>query len=240
MRVHMETLRTALEDSLNQSSPNRYRVALGMNYGIPSIKAGLQTLRDSGAERIIVLPLFPQYSDTSTGSSFDRLNGTVTKITSYHDHPAYIAALATSIKEHWQQHGKSQHLLISFHGIPERFAAEGDPYPTHCARTAQLLAEALQLPSDQWTLCYQSQFGYDKWLKPSTQALFTTLPQQGIKTLDIVCPGFAVDCLETLEEIAETGKESFIAAGGENLNYICALNSNKHHIDALSSLIAAQ
>jgi ferrochelatase len=235
MRVHMASLCSALETELNAKAPGEYCVALGMNYGNPAIAAGLKKLRDSGAERIIVLPLFPQYSDTSTASSFDRLpqEENIQLINNYHDHPAYIAALAASVQNHWQQHGRAEHLLISFHGIPERFASEGDPYPTQCARTAQLLAEALQCTADKWTLCYQSQFGYDKWLKPSTQALLSELPQSGIKSLDIICPGFAVDCLETLEEIAIRGREAFNNAGGEALNYIPALNAETEYVAAV-------
>lgn len=259
MRVHIEALTSALETALNATSPKQFCVALGMNYGNPSIKAGLKKLHDSGVEKIIVLPLFPQYSDTSAASSFDRVSRwaccvglrkersaptyaqpTITRIHDYHDHPAYINALAESVRSEWQKRDRAEHLLISFHGIPERFATEGDPYPTQCARTARLLADALQLPDDKWTLCYQSQFGYDKWLKPSTQALLTELPQRSVKTLDIICPGFSVDCLETLEEIAIRGANTFTTSGGVRLNYICALNENKSHINALISLIAAQ
>jgi len=183
------------------------------------------------------LPLFPQYSDTSTGSSFDRIqDASVKKIHDYHGHPDYIAALAESVKQHWQQQGRAEHLLISFHGIPERFVLEGDPYAAQCATTATLLATALQLPSDKWSLCYQSQFGYDKWLKPSTQALFTELPARGVKTLDIICPGFAVDCLETLEEIKIRGAESFIESGGHSLRYINALNAQAN-VNVLAGVV---
>ncbi len=255
MRVYMEKLCDALEVVLNSKSVERYCVAVGMNYGNPSIAAGLDKLRNSNVEKIIALPLFPQYSDTSTASTFDRVDkcvpafagmtgtaeitgfgGTTAKIRDYHDHPAYINALAESVRREWQKRDRAEHLLISFHGIPERFATEGDPYPTQCARTAQLLADALQLGDDKWTLCYQSQFGYDKWLKPSTQTLFTELPQRGVKSLDIICPGFSVDCLETLEEIAMSGKKTFLEAGGERFHYINALNV-EGNIAALTSLL---
>lgn len=236
----MENIQISLQAMLDEKSPQKYCVAIGMNYGNPSITAGLKKLREAGAEKIIVLPLFPQYSDTSTAASFDKTlssHSELTKINSYHNHPAYIAALAESVKIHWQHHGKSEHLLISFHGIPERFATAGDPYPTQCAETAKLLTDALALPHDQWTLCYQSQFGYDKWLKPSTQDLFIELPQRGIKSLDIICPGFAVDCLETLEEIKIRGNKSFVTAGGKSLQYIPALNTDAAHINALIAII---
>jgi len=231
MRVHMNELRIALENNSD------YLVEIGMNYGNPSITSGMQKLKEREAEHIIVLPLFPQYSHTSTGSTIDRVKENVITIHDYYKNPSHIAALAESVKAHWQQHGKSQHLLVSFHGIPERFATEGDPYPDQCKETARLLTEALQLPKDQWTLCYQSQFGYDKWLKPSTQDLFVELPKQGVKSIDIICPGFAVDCLETLEEIAKRGKESFIDAGGETFNYIPALNNQPAHVKALLDVI---
>lgn len=240
MRVIMQQLSSQLASRLNNS------VEIGMNYGNPSIPAALKKLCEDKVDNIVVIPLFPQYSHTSTGSSFDRIQTALTKhasiptiryIENYHDHPAYIRALADSVNEVWKQSGIQHHLLISFHGIPQRFAAQGDPYATQCERTAQLLAEALQLSSDQWTLCYQSQFGYDKWLKPSTQDLFEELPARGIKNIDIICPGFAVDCLETLEEIRIRGEESFKEAGGDTLRYISALNDSDSQLTLLEELI---
>jgi ferrochelatase len=137
-------------------------------------------------------------------------------------------------------HGKPKHLLISFHGIPERLVNAGDPYQAHCEQTANLLANTLNLHKNEWTLCYQSQFGYDKWLKPSTQVLFTELPKKNIKSVDVICPGFSVDCLETLEEIAITGREAFLEAGGEELRYIPALNDSNQQIDLLFHLVKHQ
>lgn len=240
MRYLMQQIRIMLEEHLNEHSDDIYIVELGMNYGNPSIQAGLDKLRKHKVEKIIILPLFPQYSDTSTGSTYDRINVTenMLPIHDYTNHPAYIDALAHSIQRYWAEKGKPQHLLISFHGIPQRFVADGDPYASQCEQTADLLADALQLSQDQWTLCYQSQFGYDKWLQPATQKLFNELPQRGIKEVDVICPGFAVDCLETLEEIAISGQEIFLAAGGESLRYIPALNDSNEHIDMLSQIIA--
>lgn len=241
LRVFMNLLATHLEKKVDS-----IRVEVGMNYGEPSILSALKKFCTKQIDSIVVLPLFPQYSHTSTASSFDRVKAALANcpssikvryINDYHDHPAYIRALADSVTQTWQQSGSSNHLLISYHGIPERFVEQGDPYAAQCERTAQLLADALQLKPDQWTLCYQSQFGYDKWLKPSTQALFTELPKKGIKEVDIICPGFAVDCLETLEEISIRGNELFTASGGKALRYISALNDSDKQLELLAELI---
>jgi ferrochelatase len=231
MRVAMQSLRERLHAKL--SVP----VEIGMNYGNPSIKSGISLLQNQGVDKIIVLPLFPQYSHTSTASSLDRVlapHAICNK--SYADHPDYIAALAASVRESWKTHGKSPHLLISFHGIPERFIKQGDPYQSECEITATLLAKSLQLSPSQWTLCYQSQFGYDKWLKPSTFDLLKTLPERGLRQVDVICPGFAVDCLETLEEIAIRGQEIFHQGGGKTLRYIPALNDTSAQVDLLATL----
>lgn len=241
MRLTMQALAGILEKHLPSTA-----IQIGMNYGSPSISSALKKLSEQPVEKIIALPLFPQFSHTSTSSSFDRIHKALTKwnintpvhyVNDYHDHPAYIQALADSVKRMWEQTRQANFLLISFHGIPERFVAQGDPYAKQCERTAQLLADALKLPPDRWTLCYQSQFGYDKWLKPSTQALLTELPAKGIKQIDIICPGFSVDCLETLEEIQTTGAESFIHSGGKTLRYIPALNDTPAHVDLIAQLI---
>lgn len=239
MRYLMQQIRMMLQKKLNAHSNDIYVVELGMNYGNPSIQLGLDKLRKHKAAKIIVLPLFPQYSDTTTAASYDRIKFTdnMVPIHNYASHPDYIDALAKTVQTYWSEKGKSSHLLISFHGIPQRFAADGDPYANQCELTAKLLAQTLQLTPQQWTLCYQSQFGYDKWLQPSTQALFNDLPQRGIKQVDVICPGFAVDCLETLEEIAIRGQETFLAAGGESLRYIPALNDSPLHIEILHQLI---
>ena len=152
-------------------------------------------------------------------------------------HPDYIAALANSVRASWKARGEPEHLLISFHGLPKRFVKAGDPYPRQCEQTARLLAESLRLANDKWTLCYQSQFGYDKWLQPSTQTLFRTLPKQGIDHIDVICPGFSIDCLETLEEMAIRGKEAFLYSGGKQFHVIPSLNDSVQHIDLLNSLI---
>ncbi|RDI42854.1 ferrochelatase [Aquicella lusitana] len=243
MRATMQYVASSLQTKL-RSLPGEIEVEIGMNYGHPSIGQGLKKLRQKNVDKIIVLPLFPQYSNTTTASTFDRVIAGLKKwsalpdlqmIYHYADNHEYICALASSVQTAWKKQGRPQHLLISFHGIPERFVKAGDPYQRQCELTAHLLAEAVGLAKDEWTLCYQSQFGYDKWLKPSTQTLFGELPERGIKHVDVICPGFAIDCLETLEEIAIRGKETFFEAGGESLRYIPALNENQ--IDMLITLI---
>lgn len=242
MRVIMQQLVTHLQNKLG----NEYCIEMGMNYGNPSIQSALEKLKQQQVDEIIVLPLFPQYSHTTTASTYDRVkkfvnkwlkNIKLTSIKTYANHPDYISALAKRIQTFWDANGKSEHLLISFHGIPERFVAGGDPYAKECEQTASLLAKELNLSPSEWTLCYQSQFGYDKWLKPSTQALFVELPQKEIKNIDIVCPGFSVDCLETLEEIAIQGKETFFAAGGQTFRYIPALNDGDEQVGMLEKII---
>lgn len=237
MRVFMQKIAVSLQNKLGMP------VEVGMNYGTPSIQQALKNLQDQQVEEIAVIPLFPQYSDTTTASSFDRVNHELKKakptptlyfIKDYATNPNYIRALANTI----QQHGIAEHLLISFHGIPKRFVQSGDPYQQQCEQTANLLAQKLKLSKQQWTLCYQSQFGYDEWLKPSTQQLLTELPTQGVKNIAVVCPGFSVDCLETLEEIAIRGKEIFLEHGGESLRYIPALNDSDAQVEMLSVILS--
>jgi len=245
MRLLMRELASKTQTALQQSG---YAIAIevGMNYGNPSITSALEKLREQQIDELIVLPLYPQYSNTTTASSFDHVVDAlqswpalpgIKMIRDYASHPDYIAALAASARAFWEAQGDRHHLLISFHGLPKRFAEAGDPYPQQCEQTAQLLAAALNLKADQWTLCYQSQFGYDKWLQPSTQTLINTLPQQGTKAVDVICPGFSVDCLETLEEVAKRGKEDFLTAGGTQLRMIPALNDGALHIDLLKEII---
>jgi len=247
MRFTMQKLKSLLQEKLTGTLAQMpILVEIGMNYGKPSIEQGLENLRQQQVDTLMVLPLFPQYSNTTTASTFDRVNLALKKwpalpeifmLRDYAHHLGYIKALSTTLLKTWKEESAAQHLLISFHGIPKRFVQKGDPYQTRCERTAQLLAEELKLSNEQWTLCYQSQFGYDKWLKPSTQHLFTELPKRGIKNLDVICPGFPIDCLETLEEIALRGKKTFIQHGGNHLRYIPALNDSDLHIEMLAELL---
>lgn len=231
--------------ALEAALPGDFQVTIGMTYGEPSIAAGLQQLQHQGVERIIVLPLYPQYSDTTTASVMDRVaacnpSSPTHCIHDYHDHPAYIAALASSVREYWQQHGRGDRLLLSLHGIPERNVERGDPYARHCETTARLLAESLELEDGDWLLAYQSRVGRARWLQPYTEDTLENWGAEGLGTVDVLCPGFAADCLETLEEIAIRNRETFIEAGGGDLRYIPALNDRPQHIQALATLIGEQ
>lgn len=220
-------------------------VRLAMTYGEPSLEQAWQQLASAGVTEVLLLPLYPQYSSTTTAPAFDAWARLMFKqavlpamqlLADYHDAPEYIAALAGQVRRHWQQQGQS-HLLLSFHGIPQRYARLGDPYPQQCARTAQLVAQALQLSSEQWSLSFQSRFGREPWLQPYTDELLTQLPARGVMDVDVVCPGFATDCLETLEEIAIGGKELFLHAGGRQFHYIPALNAGPEHGQMLIQFI---
>ncbi|WP_394201112.1 ferrochelatase [Shewanella waksmanii] len=224
-------------------------VELGMTYGNPSLKSGLDELKARGAEKIIVLPLYPQYSCSTVAPVFDAITGLYqtqrdypeTRFNKqYFDDPNYIAALANSVKAHWQQYGQADCLLMSFHGVPKRYVTEGDPYQAQCQATAELLAQALGLSESQWRICFQSQFGKEEWLTPYTDKLLQALPKEGIESVDIMCPAFAADCLETLEEIATEGKEEFIEAGGKQYRFIDCLNDNDAHINMLAEIVKSQ
>lgn len=245
LRSIMRELQHKLKQRLGKENQFEFIVEIGMNYGNPSIPHALSQLQKQHVDLLITLPLFPQYSNTTTASSYDRVNKHLTKwstlperifIRDYHDHPYYLNTLQNNISNTWQE-TNSNFLLISFHGMPKRFISKGDIYQKHCEATAHALAKQLNLNENQWALCYQSQFGYDKWLQPSTQALLMELPKQGIKHVDVICPGFAIDCLETLEEIKIGGQEIFHAAGGKELRYIPALNAKDEHVAILSGII---
>jgi ferrochelatase len=236
----------ALQKELQARFCGPVEVALAMRYGNPSIAAGLEQLRAKGMRRLLVLPLYPQYSATTTGSTFDAVTDVLQTwrwlpelrfISHYADDAGFIEALAAHIRQHWQAHGRGERLLFSFHGIPKRYFLKGDPYHCECHMTARLVAQSLGLNDDAWRVCFQSRFGREAWLTPYTDELLSTLACQGIKSVDICCPGFAADCLETLEEIAEQGRHAFITAGGERLNYIPALNDKPQHIRALADIV---
>lgn len=236
------------QQALQAALGNQRPVALGMRYGNPSIASALNELTAQGVEQIIVLPLYPQYSATTTASTFDaladwssqqRLLPQLKFVRDYHQHPAWLQALANSVKEHWQQNGQSEKLLMSFHGIPQRYCDLGDPYYQQCVAGAEQLAKALQLNQDQWALTFQSRVGREPWLQPYTDETLKSWGQSGIKTVDVICPGFSADCLETLEEIQQENAEYFIEAGGQKLSYIPALNAREDHIQALKSIIEA-
>lgn len=221
-------------------------VELGMRYGSPSIAGALERLRQQDVRRVLFLPLYAQYSGTTTASTFDALAQTLTKwrwvpelrtIMQFHDHPAYIEALAASVKEVWQNSGgPSEVLVMSFHGIPTRYFTNGDPYFCHCHKTARLLAEALGLSTGQYRLTFQSQFGKEPWLEPKTDATLEALATSGVRRVDVICPGFTADCLETLEEIDGENREVFLHAGGTEFRYIPALNFRDDFVQMLFGL----
>ncbi len=236
----------ALQAELHARGLTDVHVGLGMRYGRPSIREGLQMLAAQGCRHICVLPLFPQYSHSTTASVSDAVaiaaralptETAITQIHDYHAHPAYIAALAASIREVWHHHGQPDRLLFSFHGIPQRYADRGDPYPGQCARTAQLVAEALALEDDAWAMAFQSRFGRDAWLKPATDETLCKWGAQGMAHVQVICPGFAADCLETLQEINMENRHVFQQAGGKAFHYIPALNARDDHIRALADIL---
>ena len=218
------------------------RVAHAMRYGTPAFAAVLTRLRDAGATRILVLPLYPQYSTTTTASVGDlvevarKRGADIGMVADYHLDPRWVDAVAGSIRAHRQATGDRAHLVLSFHGIPARLAAAGDPYPVQCAASAAAIASALRLRVGEWTLAYQSRFGRERWLEPYTSDVLASLARRGTAVVDVACPGFAVDCLETLEEIAVENAATFRAAGGQALRYVPCLNAAPAHADALAGI----
>lgn len=219
-----------------------------MRYGNPSVASQLDALRAEGATRVLVLPLYPQYSATTTASAFDAVYAWARRtrrlpelrfVNQYHDDPGYVLALARRIEDHWMVEGKPDRLVLSFHGVPERTLREGDPYHCQCHKTARLLAERLSLPAEQVLVTFQSRFGKAKWLEPYTEPTLIQLAQQGIQRVDVACPGFTSDCLETLEEIDQEAREAFLAAGGREFRYIPCLNDRHEWITALASVAIA-
>lgn len=231
---------------LQQTISESATVALAMRYGSPSINDGLAKLQQAGVDKIIVLPLYPQFSHTTTTSTFKAINTVLASwkstpelslIQNYHDHPAYITALANTVRTHWQQHAQPDVLLMSFHGIPQRYCDEGDPYHTQCQRTATLLADALNLSQTQWKISFQSRVGREPWLQPYTFQALQQLAEQDTKSIHVICPGFSADCLETLEEIAIENRDVFLEAGGKTFSYIPCLNAQPDHIELFKQLI---
>ena len=235
-----------VEAELEKRLGSPFAVAIGMRYGNPAIRVGLDELRRQGCRRILVLPLYPQYSASTTGSTFDALAQELSSwrwvpelrtVHKYHDDGAYVAALASSIREVWEAGGEPQKLLFSFHGVPQRYFDGGDPYHCECHKTARLVAEDLGLEKDRYIVAFQSLFGKEEWIKPYTASTVEAMARAGVKSLDIICPGFSADCLETLEEIDGENRHIFTGAGGESFRYIPALNSRPDHVRALVEVI---
>ena len=233
-----------LQDALGERGL-RVQVAPAMRYGQPAIAAALDALKRDGVRRVLVLPAYPQYSGATTASVIDDVARWALQtrhvpelrfINRYHDDPVYIGALAQSVQEHWQREGRAEKLVMSFHGMPERTLHLGDPYHCECLKTGRLLAEALGLNKGEWLVSFQSRFGKAKWLEPYTEPSLVQLAQGGCRSVDVICPGFSADCLETLEEISQEARHAFVAAGGQRFSYIPCLNDHPAGIDALATV----
>ena len=236
----------AIISELENRAPGQFEVALGMCYGNPSMKSALDELEQKGCKKIIVLPLYPQYAASSTGSVFDAVAKELLTwrnvpdlrfISNYSEEEKYIDALANSVKEYQKKYGKPDFLLMSYHGIPKRYFDKGDNYPCQCCRTTFRLAQKLNLKPDEYQMSFQSRLGVAEWMKEYTDQTLKSLPSKGIKKVQVICPGFSADCLETIEEISEENKEYFMESGGEDFGYIPALNARSDHIEFLSQLL---
>jgi len=222
------------------------KVVLAMRYGNPCVADALTQLRKANVRRLIVLPMYPQYSGSTVASVFDEVTAQMSKlrwlpecrfINQFFDEQNYIEALAKSVEQHWQHHGKPQQLIMSYHGIPQRYRTAGDPYFCQCQATSRLLADRLKLTENDFQVVFQSRFGREPWLQPYCDETLKSLPAKGVKNIHVMCPGFSADCLETIEEIDEENKEYFLEAGGEQFSYIPALNDHPAHIDMLAALV---
>lgn len=237
----------AVQACLNDLMDGEIAVALGMRYGRPSIAAALQALRDAGVTRLLVLPMYPQYASATTASTFDAVAAVLRTwrhlpelhlITHYHDEPWYVQAVAASIRDAWRHEPPAERLLFSFHGMPAQSRAAGDPYHEQCLTSARLIAGAVGLEASRWGVAFQSRFGPAEWLQPYTDRTLQEWAAAGVRSVDVVCPGFSADCLETLEEIAMLNRERFLEAGGERYRYIPALNDRPDHIRGLAEMIS--
>ena len=244
LKVWTERQARALQDRL-QAQGHQVMVRYAMRYGSPSIASQMDELKSEGVTRVLVLPAYPQYSATTTASVFDafytwahqvRLIPELRFVNKYHDHPGYIAALAARIQANWALLGRPDKLVMSFHGVPERTLQLGDPYHCECLKTARLLAQALGLEKHQYKATFQSRFGKAKWLEPYTEPTLIEMAQDGVKRVDVVCPGFTSDCLETLEEIAQEAREAFLSNGGQAFHYIPCLNADEAWIKAMGEI----
>lgn len=247
LRVISKKQVAKLQQQLLEQNTDAPLVRLAMTYGEPKLSNIVSELRASGVEHILVLPLYPQFSATTSGPIYDQVAAlfqsqrdvpSISVVKHYYQHPLYIEALAQSVRAHWQQYGRAQRLLMSFHGIPKRNVDLGDPYRDHCYATAQRLADALQLCEGEWQISFQSRLGRAEWLQPYTAEILQQWGEQKLASIDVICPAFAADCLETLEEIAIENRDRFQRAGGGEYRYIPCLNDSDTHIELLQQLIA--
>ncbi|WP_300426480.1 ferrochelatase [uncultured Thalassolituus sp.] len=241
-RAQQRALKAALAEEYGCDIP----VALAMTYGRPSMEDAGRELRQAGAERLVVLPLYPQNSSSTTAAVHDRYARALAPcphvpasrwITDYHQHPQYIGALADSVRRYWDEHGRPDRLMMSFHGIPKRYETKGDPYPSQCRATAAAVAQALELADDEWICSFQSRFGREEWVKPYTDHTLEEWGKAGVGRVDVISPAFAADCLETLEELEVENREVFMEAGGKEYHYIPCLNDSADHINMMVSLV---
>ncbi len=235
-----------IEAAMRKAWASPMHVALGMRYGNPSIRSAVDELQAKGCRRIVLLPLYPQYSATTTASTFDALSEALVDrrwipelrtIHQYCDEPLYTEALANSIRELWDKDGRPEKLLLSYHGIPLRYYESGDLYPCHCHKTTRLLVEKLGLNEDEYLTTFQSRFGREPWLEPYTDMTLKAWGKAGLKSVDVICPGFSADCLETIEEIDQENREYFEESGGGRYRYIPALNDRDDHVRALMAVL---
>ncbi|MCL4409412.1 MAG: ferrochelatase [Gammaproteobacteria bacterium] len=243
---HTEAQTEGVRERLKALYGDDVVVEFGMRYGNPSIASAIEKLMQQGVRKLVVLPLYPQYSGSTSASTFDAIAHDFMKrrwlpdfrfISHYHDDPGYIQAVADKIKAHWQTHGQADLLVFSYHGVPKRYLDQGDPYHCECYKTSRLVAEALGLSKEQYRTTFQSRFGREEWLQPYTDETMKALPGQGIKAIQVVCPGFSADCLETIEEIGEENCEYFMEAGGERFEYIPCLNADPQHLDTITEIV---
>ncbi|MDP3678155.1 MAG: ferrochelatase [Methylotenera sp.] len=243
--VHAQKQALLLRGFLGQKIKSPFTVELGMSYGNPSMASAIAKLKAQHCDRILVFPLYPQYAASSTASALDAVWRVLLKtrnvpairtIKHYHDHPAYISALAQSVREHWRINGKPSKLVMSFHGVPKFHLLKGDMYHCECHKTGRLLAETLELNKDEYLIAFQSRFGKQEWLKPYLANTLAALGKAKTKRVDVICPGFSSDCLETLEEIAIEGKHIFQSYGGGDYEYIPALNESEAWIHAMTTI----
>jgi len=248
LAVYSKRLATKVGQVLEQTAGDGLRVALGMTYGNPSITSALQALAEQNVRKLLVLPLYPQYCSSTTGSVFDRTSAALQRwrwlpetrfVNDYYDDAGYVEALAASIEAHWAKIGSRSHLVFSYHGIPAAYVEEGDPYQAHAEATTRLVVSRLGLEQADWSHCYQSRFGSVVWLQPYTEDALEMLAKRGVRQVTVVSPSFAVDCLETLEEVAIEYRDKFSDLGGEPRTLVPALNDEDSHATALASIIQA-
>ncbi len=249
LKVHTERQAKLLRGYLGQAGRGDIVIEWSMRYGEPSIAGALDGLAAAGCRDILVLPLYPQYSVSTTASALDAVAdwtsrhpaaADIRKMEGFHDHPGYLSALSAAINAHWMDYGRPDKLVMSFHGLPKVSITRGDPYYGQCLESARLLADALGLAESDYAVTFQSRFGPAEWLQPYTQTTLETLGRSGVKRVDVICPGFVADCLETLEEIAMECKAAFLAAGGKEFRYIPCLNERHEWIETLAALVQAR